>query len=308
MPSVVAEENDDGVLPQARLVQRREHAAELGVDEGDGGVVGGDGLPRQLGCGVAHRKQVPIRANRGRVPGGLRRQVRGQRDFRGPVKIEVLLRRQERRVRLGETQGQKERLLALEALDEIHGARGVAVIQRGRLLLVRQGLPAVRVRLALLRGAHRFALSPGGHGRASDVPGAVVVQAAVENLPRGGGHVAVLPEVLRQRDHLRHVQAEPASVAGNAGVRGASAGEQRRARRVAQRVLAIGAVESHAAARQRVDVRRLHRKAVAAQPHVEIVGGDEQHVGPCRRRRGQRRGSHAEQRPASGNYHDVTYG
>ena len=60
---------------------------------------------------------------------------------------------------------------------------------------------------------------------------------------------------------------------------GPQAGQERRPAGIAQRELAIGPVEPHAAAGQLVDARRLDRRiAVAAELVVEVVGDDEEDV------------------------------
>jgi anti-sigma factor RsiW len=58
-------------------------------------------------------------------------------------------------------------------------------------------------------------------------------------------------------------------------------------RRIAEGILAIGAVEADAARRQAIDVWSAHHwVAIAADAIVEIVGGDEGHIQLARSRGG----------------------
>jgi len=91
---------------------------------------------------------------------------------------------------------------------------------------------------------------------------------------------------------------------------GPQAAQERNSRRIADRVLAVGAVEPHALLRQAVDRRRLDdRMAVAAEVVVEIIGDDEENVGAAWRfggsglrqnnqRQQRQRDSHEKNRPA----------
>ena len=61
------------------------------------------------------------------------------------------------------------------------------------------------------------------------------------------------------------------------------------ARRPAERELAIGMFEPHAALRQRVDVRRLHqRMPIATQIAIQVIADQEQNVRPFCSRNGGR--------------------
>jgi hypothetical protein len=72
--------------------------------------------------------------------------------------------------------------------------------------------------------------------------------------------------------------AEIGSVVEHTGGRGQAARHERGAGRIAQRILAIGTLEAHAPRRQFVEVRRLHRRAVAAQLWPQVVAQNEEDV------------------------------
>ena len=99
--------------------------------------------------------------------------------------------------------------------------------------------------------------------------------------------VAVLLEELRQRDDLGHrVAVEGVDVFNFQRAR-AKSGQGRGARRPADGVLHVGAVEAHAGGGQPVDVRALDvLYPVGAQFRAEIVHGDKQHVRAIGRARG----------------------
>ena len=69
-----------------------------------------------------------------------------------------------------------------------------------------------------------------------------------------------------------------------------NAGQQAHAGRIADRRLAMGVAEQHAAPGQAIDVRRAHLRvaAEAAHPVVQVVNRDEQHVRPLGRRLAKR--------------------
>ena len=62
---------------------------------------------------------------------------------------------------------------------------------------------------------------------------------------------------------------------------GPAAGQNGGARGIADRLLAVGALKDDATASERIEMRRLHL-GMAVTPEVgpEIVGGDQEHVGP----------------------------
>ena len=100
----------------------------------------------------------------------------------------------------------------------------------------------------------------------------VVAVADVKDLAQRLGAVAVLLEVLRQRHRVRRGLAEVRAEIVDAERVRPQAGEQRVARRRADRLVAVGAFEQHAARREPVDVRRLRQLvAVAAERRLQIV-------------------------------------
>ena len=112
----------------------------------------------------------------------------------------------------------------------------------------------------------------------------VVRHAIVIELADPGRDPAVRAECLRQRHCTGQLLAEVRRHGVFARIRqytcrvGASPGEKRRAARAAQRILVVGAIESHSARRQPVDVRRSNRAAVGAQVIVQIVCDQKQDV------------------------------
>src|ERR1051325_5217558 len=75
------------------------------------------------------------------------------------------------------------------------------------------------------------------------------------------------------------LNAEISIVIHHARLRRIASIEERRARRIAERILCIGPVEARAARGEPVDVRRPDDGvAVAAQLRAQVVGDDEEHV------------------------------
>ena len=107
-----------------------------------------------------------------------------------------------------------------------------------------------------------------------------VAVADVKNLSQRLGAVAVLLEILRQRHRVRRGLAEVRPEIVNAQRGRPHAGEQRIARRRAHGLIAIRALEHHAASREPVDIRRLHNLvAVAAEHGLQIIDRYEKDVG-----------------------------
>jgi hypothetical protein len=99
--------------------------------------------------------------------------------------------------------------------------------------------------------------------------------------------VAVLLEQLRQRDRVGVRLAEQVPIMPRPVVVGQASGEERGARRPADRLHGVGPVEDARLARQPVEVRRdRQRVAVAPERNAQVVDGDEQDVGPDPVRRG----------------------
>ena len=110
--AVVADEDDEGVLIEPLLLQFREHQAELGVHEGHRGQVGLLGRALRVfahavvGHGSIGKGDLGLR---GAVGGGVGHEL----DLILGVFLKILLRRDVRRVRTEEADGQEERLLSL---------------------------------------------------------------------------------------------------------------------------------------------------------------------------------------------------
>lgn len=89
----------------------------------------------------------------------------------------------------------------------------------------------------------------------------------------------MLPEELRQGDDVGHFLTEERSVAGDAVLLRARAGEHRSAARIANGILHVGAIEADAARGEAVEVGRLGlRVTVAAHRRPEVIGHDEEDV------------------------------
>jgi hypothetical protein len=111
----------------------------------------------------------------------------------------------------------------------------------------------------------------------------------VKDLAGPRRHEALILEMLRQCDPIWMRVAKHDRVVEHAGHRRIAAVQQRGARRVAKRELAIRAIEPHAAGGQPIDIRCLDSgRAITGHFRPPIVRGDEQNVefrrsfGPCR--------------------------
>ena len=123
---------------------------------------------------------------------------------------------------------------------------------------------------------------------AADVPRVFVVNAVVKNFSGARGEVAVFFEPPRQADEFRMHVADPSAVAEDTGVRGGVAGEHRGTRRTTQRILRVGAVETHARSGKLIEIRRHGEAAVTAEFRAHIVRDDEQNIVARRRISGGR--------------------
>ena len=107
----------------------------------------------------------------------------------------------------------------------------------------------------------------------------------MEDLAGSGGEVALGGEMLWQGDVIleRRHRADARLERVDPGGGGPQARQQARARRVAQRGLAMGVGEERPAPCQAVDVRRLglRMSAQASDPIVQVIDRDEQDVGPA---------------------------
>ncbi|MDP3068986.1 MAG: hypothetical protein Q8N18_01800 [Opitutaceae bacterium] len=99
------------------------------------------------------------------------------------------------------------------------------------------------------------------------------------NFTEAEADVAVFPEQFRQRHHVGQRLAEMGVQIPDLRRVGTRAREHAGARRRANCLLAIGAVEDHAALGETIDVRALDdRVAIAAELRPEIVGDEKQDI------------------------------
>ncbi|MEQ1749325.1 MAG: hypothetical protein ABL974_07870 [Prosthecobacter sp.] len=114
-----------------------------------------------------------------------------------------------------------------------------------------------------------------------DGPRGVVVDAHMVDFAETACVVAVVFEVLRQCGDVRHGGAQRATDFKDVCSGRIAPAEHGDARGRAQRLLHIAALEDHAALRQCIEVRRLHRRvAIAAELRAHVVAGDEEDIGP----------------------------
>ena len=231
---------------------------------------------------------------------------RRQRNLVRVVEVPVFLRRDERQMRLRETNREEERFaLRLQLVQPLHGLGGGRTV--GQLVV---GLRADFKRRALLRALAILALWPGlslgelghidvvlgldllrpvhevgVHGVAAGIPvrlapRAAVLQALVVNLVQRRRVIAVRLEVLRQRGAVRLRDAEVRRQIPHARGVGAKARHDRRARRAAHGLRDVGAVEDRAARGDPVNVRRFRDLVpITAQVRPQVIHGDEEDVG-----------------------------
>ena len=241
--AVVALVDDQRVLQHALRFQGSDHATDLVVEGGDHG---GVGAPGRLG------------------------------DVRVPV--QVLLRRLEGRMRRGEGQVHEHRLLAVVVLDLAHGV--VAEQIGGVAFFLHQLVVAIPVGSAM--GAMGEIVDLAQHRAVVVVEAALpgpVFLVGMADMPFADhrGVVAGIAQRLRQ-GVLVGIQAVLAGRGNHralhAGAVGITTGHQRRTCLRAQG-LRVEILQPHAAARQRVDVRRLDVGAVVADILPALVVGDD---------------------------------
>ena len=303
---MVGDEDDDGVVAQLEAFELRNHAAEVPVRPGDGREIGADDLLGLRLRRAAADEQVGVaRADGGlgeaRRDGGPCGKVRRQHDLFRVVQIEEALRRLRRAVGLGESAADEEGLVRVggDLLQHLDGAVGNEVVSCALAVAVEHE-DLIGVGGALVVAGKRRE-NPAGHGnlRPRDLhPGAQrsgmhglhiavevrpcrgVVESGMEELAGAQRGVAGLAEEMRQRDPLRMLLDHRRVVAEDSGLARDVAREQRRPRGIAQRELAVVAVEAHAACAQRIDVGTMHVEAavVAGKLGAHVVGHEEEHV------------------------------
>jgi hypothetical protein len=201
--------------------------------------------------------------------------------------------------------------LAFVLFDELHDAPGRGAV-RFLVIAAIGGCPAqlagsvTRCRAVFVR--RRRALFERDPGAAlGNVPGDSVLEQAVRDLAHTRREIALRLEVLGQEYNIAQELARPRAVVVDARGLRAPAAQQRRARRIAQRIIAVRMIEAHAAPGEPVDVRRLHDGiAVAADTVIEVVDGDQQYIefsAPRLRQGSQRRCQRSPKQITSGQDH-----
>ena len=226
----------------------------------------------------------------------------------GPVEVPVFLGGVEGRVGFPKAHGQEERLV-LHLVEHAHGlcchtavvvgfVRDVPAFGDGRVSVLPVALGReiwgrftgnLRCVVAVVCKVQKLRRTPRAR-----IPlcGRVPV---VKDFSGAARFIAVLLEPLRQRAHPRVGRPKVRAVVPDAQRVGAQTGQQRTARGVAHRLLAVGPVKRDGAACEPVEVRRERGRAVKAGFRAVVVGHDEEHV----HRRGEgERGEKEEQNEA----------
>ena len=270
-------EDHDGVVRLATLLQGVEDELQLGVDEGDTGVVGLHVFAAQ---GVVLFPQfeaeglVAFRDRHSRQAVPQLRSIRGVGDFVQRVEIEVAVGREERDMRFLDPAGNEEGLilvhLLLQPRGHLAGVLPVLVLLvaqptpsvAGRRLGIELGfrrlldlLPGLAVLPLLDRAVLGLELEPrlGHHGQLvvletdKFVPGdlTMLVAGGVEDLANAGRPVAVLLEELRHRDGTGTLLPNVCRVVENATGLRVETVEKRSPGRTADGILAEGPAEGH---------------------------------------------------------------
>ena len=249
---MVAAQDHDRSFPQAQPVEDVQDQADLGIHEGNTGIIAADGLTLGLVKFAGQSERFPR------------------------IEVEVFAGSDEGRVRLAEAGGEEEGPPPLRFQQPDDGPRsrpsgssssGPSV---GRLPRARRPARAA-ARARFPPGPRRWLPRRRCRVRLRDLAGA-------------GGEVAVLPEVLRQELRAFQARTRMGVVAEDARGCRTAAAEQRRAGRVARRRLAVSALEAHATSGEPIEVRRAdHGMTITAQAGAEVVHEEEQDVAAGRR-------------------------
>src|SRR4030095_6503214 len=222
-----------------------------------GSVVSADHLAGFLHRSVPLDEQVTVARWDGNLRetgrrGRTRSKIGRERHLRGIVRVNIFPRCSRRTVRFGEGGGEEERLV-LVFLHQLYGPNRCLVICVRFPGSIEYHDP-VGLRSDLATGGTLCASEVARLAR--DAPGIGIVNAAVKNLAHSQGCVSVSLEVLRQSGESGVLRPKPRDVIHHAGGGWMAAGQQRGARGVAQRVLAIGALEAHTPLSQLIYVPR----------------------------------------------------
>ena len=276
VPAVIAIKQNDGVLAQSKSIKLGEHAADLGIDVTDARKIAvaqiarvglGEGIALRL-VGVAAHFAGVVPRHRGRALGQLA--ACGELDFFRVIQIPIFFRRDKGRVRLDETDTEKERFALQFPQRGDGGISGLAVLQcvvrhcgclghwakhelprpvigRGVFWAIHPAISSLGLRDASL-GIIIARTKPNGRRGprrriAHRVPTCFTRtfgQKAVIHFPNRARLVAVIFEILRQRDHVRIACAKVNVIMCHPRGLRPQPRHQARARGIAQRLLAIG--------------------------------------------------------------------
>ncbi len=304
MPAVVAPEADDRVVAVRGFLQRIEHAADLSIEIADRGEVALDRFLPAAGFEDARMVAKGV--------GHLEADGREIVDVVGPVwwKLDrfqrmhsvILLRDVPGHVGLVESHGEEERspVFQAELLDSVIGDlrvgdRLVAAFEDAEL----DAADAPIIDLAVAFAAAAFVSSGGG-------PLCGEAESAVPELAHAQRGVAGLLELRDEGFLVRDHRLVTVLVVVDAADAGTFSGEERRARRIADRPGAVGAGEGDAHLCESINVRRLRLgvHAQVADPVVEVVDGDEENVGAgLRFSRRQRQRGEADEKELENSFH-----
>ena len=309
MESVIADQDDNGVIPVWTFLQRLQYTAHLRIGIGRCGKIG----PNRLLVQTVFKDGSNKIALAFRYLAGQRRHViqvvfqPGRRgDFIQRKHVEIFLRHIPGHMRIEQAAGDEERFVVffLQLFDRCIGTRCIVHIlfremNRPPVLLSssdRRERGARRSRIALMspalipRLAFRFPAMPD-----LSVPGGVVTRFS-EQLRKGDG---LLKRTAFLRGHAVLIQTR---------FPGADSRQESRPGRRTERAGCVGAVKQNPAVGHFADIRNhdLPRipVGVAQQPCIEVINGQEQHVHALRRGFSQHRKNQCHQnKPSSQHFH-----
>ena len=209
--------------------------------------------------------------------------IRRQLDLRGVVKIPILFRRNERQMRFGETYRKKEWLgLLRQSLESLHGD----IRHHAVFVEIIRDIPCFESRTALsdfvlILDVRRDGFGVSGRFRRlpRHGPGLRIVIAGMVDLTHALNEVAVVLEMLRQRDDVRFGGAEVSDQIPDLRGIGPCSREEAGTGGRTNRLLHIGAIEDHAHFCDAVHVRTVDVvEPVAAQLRAQVVHGNKQNV------------------------------
>ena len=290
MVAVIAEQDDDGVVPELESIKGIEDAADLRVHVGGAGVIGAEKLVAlavaELGEGSAEFAEADGEGRRPRLAGG--RTVEHKRVLR--IQVEILRGRDERIVGLHETGSDNPRAVT----DSFNlGADGASNLAVGLIVVGASHRTPIAPAQFSLREIPPGELLPPERSRDKRLGGVPrtrqvhplraerIVAAApeVEDFAKSGRMAAVGFQQLRQRDDVGQSIAEQRAVIGDDGAIRAKTGEERAAARVADGILHVSALKADGARGETINIGRLDGGvAVTPEGVAQIVDRNEQDV------------------------------